>query len=105
MIAPKYGIQYRVNQTGYTNAYAGLLLLREIVRNADVVEGNIYATVSAYDRSSAWRDDATRKMFGVALGCIDQWDTTHLANWSANFMEQNKAMWFTPAPAQEAAHA
>ena len=101
----KYGIRYRVEQTGYTNTYAGLLLLREIVHNADAVERNIYAVVSGYDRSSAWRDDATRKMFGIALGCIEQWDTTSLANWCASFMEQNKAMWFTPAPAQEANHA
>ena len=82
--------------------YAGLLLLREIVTKSDVVEGNIYAIVSAYDRSSAWRDDAARKMFGVALDCIELWDTTHLANWCAEVMEQNKALWFTPTPAQEA---
>ena len=76
---------------------AELLALREIVHNADVVEGNIYSIVSEYDRSSAWRDDAAHKMFGIALGCIAQWDATHLAKWCADFMEQNKTMWFTPA--------
>ena len=83
--------------------YAELLSLRKIVNNADSVEGNIYSIVSGYDRSSAWRDSTTRKMFNVALSCLAQWDTKHLGDWCTAFMESHKTLWFTPAP--EADHA